>query len=351
LKALDTVDALVTHARRVLREGPAAVRAAGVEALIVDQMDIAAATVADRHRLPFVTVCCAPPLSFDARVPPPYVGWRPSTGLLARIRNRAAHVLVSCFAQPVLKLVNERRRAWGLVRYAHVTDALSRRAVIAQLPACLDFNGRLLTPHIVHAGPFREGPALRGYRFPWQRLNGKPLVYASMGTIRNGDVRVFQAIVDACARFDVQLVLSLGGGPVRAGDLRRVGPDVIVVPYAPQSDVLALAVLTINCAGLNTTLDSLRRGVPLVVIPVAEDQPGVAARIRHARAGVVVPARRVSVERIERAIRTVFEDSAYRRAALACQREIEKTSGADTAAALIEAALGTTSAENAAVTH
>jgi len=47
----------------------------------------------------------------------------------------------------------------------------------------------------------------------------------------------------------------------------------LVVDYVPQRALLRRAMLTINCAGLNTTLDSLTCGVPLVAIPVGEDQP------------------------------------------------------------------------------
>ena len=54
----------------------------------------------------------------------------------------------------------------------------------------------------------------------------------------------------------------------------------IVVPVAPQLDLLSRAALTITHAGLNTVLESLSYGVPMVAIPVGNDQPGVAARIK-----------------------------------------------------------------------
>lgn len=52
----------------------------------------------------------------------------------------------------------------------------------------------------------------------------------------------------------------------------------IVVNYAPQLELLKIADLTITHAGVNTTLESLSNGVPLVAIPITNDQPGVAAR-------------------------------------------------------------------------
>jgi UDP:flavonoid glycosyltransferase YjiC (YdhE family) len=57
--------------------------------------------------------------------------------------------------------------------------------------------------------------------FAWERLDGRPLVYASLGTLQNGSEDVFRVIADACAGLDKQLIISLGGGldPERLGSL------------------------------------------------------------------------------------------------------------------------------------
>jgi UDP:flavonoid glycosyltransferase YjiC (YdhE family) len=55
--------------------------------------------------------------------------------------------------------------------------------------------------------------------------------------------------------------------------------DAIIVDYAPQLQLLKKASLCITHAGINTTLESLSNGVPLVAIPIANDQPGIGARI------------------------------------------------------------------------
>jgi zeaxanthin glucosyltransferase len=58
-----------------------------------------------------------------------------------------------------------------------------------------------------------------------------------------------------------------------------------VTDFAPQQAVLARADLCITHAGLNTVLDALVAGVPLLALPIAFDQPGVAARIITIRSG------------------------------------------------------------------
>ncbi len=66
------------------------------------------------------------------------------------------------------------------------------------------------------------------------------------------------------------------------------------------------AAVVVTHAGLNTTLESLAEGVPLVAIPQGNDQPGVAARIAHHNAGVVISLRKLSAKRLRSAIEAVL---------------------------------------------
>lgn len=118
--------------------------------------------------------------------------------------------------------------------------------------------------------------------FPWHQLNGKPLIYASLGTIQNQQLDLFARIAEACSHLDAQLVIALGGGS-NPNALPSLPGHPLVVGFAPQLALLQRAALTITHAGLNTVLESLRCGVPMVAIPIANDQPGVAARVAWSR--------------------------------------------------------------------
>ncbi|MBV9732328.1 MAG: glycosyl transferase, partial [Verrucomicrobia bacterium] len=121
--------------------------------------------------------------------------------------------------------------------------------------------------------------------FPWDRITGEPLIYASMGTILNGRPDVFRTIIAALAKHkNLQLVLSVGE-QIDPQRLRAVPKNAIIVQRAPQLDLLKRASVCITHAGLNTVLEALAQGVPQVAIPMAFDQPGVAARIAHHRTG------------------------------------------------------------------
>jgi zeaxanthin glucosyltransferase len=61
-----------------------------------------------------------------------------------------------------------------------------------------------------------------------------------------------------------------------------------MVNTAPQIELLKRAPLCITRAGLNTVLEALAQGVPIVAIPIGFDQPGVAARVAYHGVGEFV---------------------------------------------------------------
>jgi UDP:flavonoid glycosyltransferase YjiC (YdhE family) len=91
---------------------------------------------------------------------------------------------------------------------------------------------------------------------------------------------------------------------------------------------------------LNTALESLARGVPLVVLPVAYDQPGVGARVEWSGVGRSIPVGRLTAGRLRNAVRAVLGDPAYRERAGVLQSSIEAADGLNRAADLIGSAFG-----------
>ena len=217
-------------------------------------------------------------------------------------------------------------------------DALSTLAQIAQLPEVLEFEMDGRPANLYYTGPFVDARQRPSVEFPWERLDGRPLIYASLGTLQNGSEAIFRTIAEACAGLNAQLVLSLGGGldPML---LRSLPGDPVVVSYAPQLELVKKAAAVITHAGLNTVLESLAEGVPLVALPLGNDQPGVAARVAAKGAGVVVPRRKLSVKRLRAAVRAVLEEEQYRDAARRLQTAMREVDGLQRAADIIEDAL------------
>jgi zeaxanthin glucosyltransferase len=319
--------------RIVLEEAPEAVRSAGIDALLIDQMDFAAGTVADWLKIPFVSLSIVPPIYVGADIPPIWFGWHYGNSITAQARNRIGNSLFRIFLVPIMAIINQKRRSWRLRPLRHINDLCSNLALISQLPEAFDFPCHGFPSHLFHTGPFHDGQGRRKIPFPWERLNEKPLIYASMGTRKNKDHQGFHIIAEACSGLDVQLVLSLGGN---LEDIGALAGNPIVVPYAPQLEIISRASLTITHAGINTTLESLAKGVPLVAVPVGNDQPSVAARIEGIGAGKSVPYKKLSAKRLRNAIQQVMEDPKYRDGAQDMKNHIAQLNGLERAADIVE---------------
>jgi MGT family glycosyltransferase len=108
--------------------------------------------------------------------------------------------------------------------------------------------------------------------------------------------------------------MSLGGG-FSIDSLGELPGQPIVVEFAPQLELLKHATVVITHAGLNTVLESIAEGKPMVAIPIGNDQPGIAARLAAKGAAIVLPRKELTADKVEKAVRTVLEDDRYRRAA------------------------------------
>jgi len=160
-----------------------------------------------------------------------------------------------------------------------------------------------------------------------------------MGTLVNGLKNVYRTILEAVGEFpQMQVVLSVGRN-INPGDLGPFPSNAIVVSIAPQIELLKRAALCITHAGLNTTLEALAEGVPMVAIPIGYDQPGVAARIAYHGVGEFVELGNLMVRNLSELVVKVTANPSYRDKAAWFQKVLAETRGLDVAADIIERAL------------
>lgn len=197
---------------------------------------------------------------------------------------------------------------------------------------------RQLPPHFHFTGSFHTSIKRPPVAFPWEKLNSKPLIYASMGTLQNRHDYVFRTIAEACADLDAQLVISLGGG-LDPEALPNLPGNPLVVKYAPQLELLQKASLNITHAGLNTALESLSYGVPMVAIPVTDDRSGVAAKIAWTGVGELVKLSSLNVYKLRETVERVLKEPSYKQNADSLQKAICGSEGVNRAVNIIEQAV------------
>ena len=327
------------NAKIVLRDAPMAIRSEGVDALIVDQAEFSGGSVAEYLGLPFVTAIPALPLNLHSSSLFGGLQWETADGGESNGQHSASSFRLRFLQASILALINRQRREWGLQPKTGLGACDSELAQITQLPSGLDFPNRKAASHFHYTGPFLDEAGRREISFPWSRLDSsRPLVYVSMGTLQNGMEWVFREVAKACAEIPVQTVISLGGGLSREV-FKDLPGDPIVVNYAPQLELLSRAALTIFHGGLNTALECLTHGVPMIAVPITFDQPGVAARLVRAGAGRMIPIRDLTAEGLRAEILEVLTNAKYSTAAKLLQKQSFAQTGVRQAADIIERVL------------
>lgn len=215
-------------------QGPKAMENAGIECLVADQVVIPASTVAERINVPFVGVCNAVPLCTRADVPPCSKPWPYSRAWWARLRNRITYDVVALFSLPFSRKLNSYRRRWGLSPYRNIDETFSTLAQITQLVPEFDFPYQMPLANQYYVGPFQRED-YHGVDFPYERLDGRPLIFAVLGTLLGAKPGIWQTIAESCLGLDAQLVISLGGRG-RPEDYSRLPGQPLVVSFAPQRE-------------------------------------------------------------------------------------------------------------------
>ncbi|MGK3202220.1 glycosyltransferase [Amycolatopsis sp. MEPSY49] len=181
------------------------------------------------------------------------------------------------------------------------------------------------------------GPAL-GARpsttdFPWEWLDPlRQTVLVSLGTANTeAGGRFLATAAEAFAGLDARAVLVDPGevlGPVPL--------NVLVLPRVPQLALLPRMDAVLCHAGHNTVCEALWHGLPLVVAPIRDDQPIVAAQVVAAGAGVRLRFGRADVGRVAAAVGEVLGEPAYRRAAETVAASFHAAGGSGAAAGYLE---------------
>ena len=311
----------------------------GVDALVIDTIHTFLQLVPMSLRMPCVQVSTGLHIDFSGVTPPYFFSWPHESTPEALARNLEGIKEAGRVFAPIVPRAMSYAEKVGLeIDWSDFTATASKLAVITQTPKEFDFPDIPRPAEFHYTGPFHDIEAREPIVFPWEKLTGNPLVYASMGTLVNGLERVYQIILKAVEQLsDIQVVLSVGAN-VNLDDLGTIPSNVIAVRKAPQLELLKGAALCITHAGLNTALESLSQGVPMVAIPNAYDQPGVAARIAYHGVGEFLEIDDLAIERVQRLIQQVLENPRYREKARWFQKVIAQTRGVDVAADVIERA-------------
>lgn len=246
-------------------------------------------------------------------------------GCLAAERLDIPHVTlqVSAFRPYLHQLIadplNQLRASIGLPSDPNL-DMLYRYLLLSPVP--LSYHQGMNLPSTTQAIrniPFDQN----GAEFPdWiTRLPARPTVYASLGTAYNQSPGIFETILDALRGEPVNLIVTVGDGR-EPSSLGPQPPHVHIERYIPQSVLFRHCHAVITHGGFGTVTTALAHGLPMVIIPIAADQPDNARQCTSlGLARAIAPDRRTP-SAIRDAVQDILATPSFRENALRMQAEM-----------------------------
>src|SRR5215469_4516941 len=203
---------VLAQTEAILKSLPAIVQANRIDALIIDTVQFYAELGAMQLGIPYVHVSNGVHHDYSGYTPLCMYGWPHDSTPVALARNQEGVAKWTNLLESVNGSIKAHAKRVGLeIDWNDLDSTISPLASITQVPRAFDFESSHWPSQFHHTGPFHNGIGRKKIDFPWGRLTVEPLIYASMGTIRNGKADVFRTIVAAVAKNkNVQLVLSIG---------------------------------------------------------------------------------------------------------------------------------------------
>jgi MGT family glycosyltransferase len=228
------------------------------------------------------------------------------------VRNRIFNrMIVSMYSKAMMPGINRLRAEAGIPPLAHIIDHVSapdRLLILTGEP--LEYPRTGLPPFIRFVGhqsfdPPAEAPA-------WLQEEGDPWVLVTCSTEYQGDEDLARAAIEGLRDEPVRVIVTMADA--HGADLPSA-PNARVERFVAHGPVLQRAAAVVCHGGMGIVQKSMAAGVPLAVVPFGRDQPEVARRVVESGAGVMVPSKKLTPERLRQAVREAIGKSAAAQAA------------------------------------
>ncbi|MFC3632068.1 glycosyltransferase [Paracoccus angustae] len=320
---------------RLCRDAPPVLRGLAPDLILGDQMEPASGLLARALGVPLVSVACAVPMDPEPGIPLPFLGWPHDPSARGLRRNAGGERVADLLMLPQSRVIRRWARTWNLGDLRRLQDCLSPDLTLSQTVPGFDYPRPANGARIAQLGPFRRGQERQEFPSDIRPDPGRPLVYVSLGTLQGHRAGLLSRIAAACRQAGAQVLVSHAG--CLSEDRARAIPADWVRAFVPQQAVLERADLCVTHAGLNTALECLAAGVPMLAVPLTHDQPGVAARIARCGAGLRLQPWQRGSSRIRDAAARLLSDPRFRASARGFAAQADRWPGAAGAVDRIEA--------------
>jgi UDP:flavonoid glycosyltransferase YjiC (YdhE family) len=285
-------------------------RACRADLIVSDVMMPGGGLAARLLGLPWVSLCCSPAPELDSyrRFIPP-------------------HAVAAFAAGPTLDALglpdDDLRNLLGRTSpWLHLIPSTPSFAGYPQLPESVALVGPLAPLPTV-------SPAAEPAGRPSVVVTASTAAAATLAGAAYRQDRYLAGVASALGGLDVTGLVTHGAGTIQApANVRFVG-------YTPHDELFDQASAVITHAGWGAVSRALVRGLPLVLVPIANDQFYIADRCAELGLGIALRPERASATELRAAIQDVLWQPGYRAAATEFAAELRSAPPLATAGSLI----------------
>lgn len=299
--------ALATFAARAKRESAdleEAIARHRPDALLVDINCWGAATLAEASGLPWAMYSPYLLMSRSRDAPPFGPGLAPMGGALGRARDRLLRRLgkltVDRIALPTINGLRIQHGLPPLHRFGQLMERPLRLLVTTAKE--FDYPRSDWAENVRFVGPLDWSPPQPSP--DWLAEMADPLVLVTCSTERQGDRALLATSLHALPPTGMNV---LGTSTTHDPDSFDVPTGSRVVPFLSHAAALERAACVVCHGGMGITQKALAAGVPVVVVPFGRDQFETARRVERIRAGVRLPARKLTAQALARAVHQAMQ--------------------------------------------
>jgi len=168
----------------------------------------------------------------------------------------------------------------------------------------------------------------------WLTDTKQPLIYISLGTIDNKLLWFYKNCLQTFADQAVRFILSVGN-EMLIENLGAIPPNCAVYSYAPQKKILAYSDLFVTHGGMNSINEAMINGVPMLVLPVSNDQPINAERVNELGIGKTLNIKNLNEKALWESISEILCNKTILARAREIQERLNNNNGGETAAKTI----------------
>lgn len=308
----------------------------GADLLVIHSVLFPAPLVAEKLGIRWTSVILSPGIFLSAYDPPflPPLAWFYPLRKLGPAPHRLLISIVDRITRRWMRPIDELRNALNLPPSPKnpVRDGmLSPTGTLGWFSSVLGAPQRDWPPRTEVTGfVFFDRNAVRDDDSRLRRFldAGDPPVVFTLGTSAvtvAGDF--YRASLEAAREGKWRAVLLTGADPRNRISPHDLPESVFVSEYVSYSELFPRAVAVVHSGGIGTIAQTLRAGVPSVVVPHASDQPDNAYRLARTGASRTIPRHAYSPRRITKELRSLLSEPRYAARAQTVSRQIRGEDG------------------------